>query len=181
MKNIPHEKLTAIQSEISGLVQDINNCVNWADKYLDDDTRYVTSYNLKKQRRLLNKIGNVVTQKPAIAFFGASQMGKSYMVKNLLCDEEGLLNIKNHDADPVDFLSKINPDGKGSESTSLVTRFSSDSVTDASLPPIKVKLLSPKDLAIILCDTYLSDFSTRNESIRREDIISYLDTVPGLL
>ena len=181
MKNIPQEKLTAIQQEVTGLVDDINNCVSWAEQYLDDETKYTTSYHLKKQRRVLNKIGSAVTQKPAIAFFGASQMGKSYMVKNLLCDEHGQLNIKNHSNEPVDFLSKINPDGKGAESTSLVTRFTAESVQDASLPPIKVKLLSPKDLAIILCDTYLSDFKTRREGLRQEDISEHLETLPGLL
>ncbi|MEL7147381.1 MAG: virulence factor SrfC family protein, partial [Bacteroidota bacterium] len=181
MMNIPHEKLKVIQEEVAGMVSDINSCVNWADSYLDDETRYATNYTLKKQRRVLSKIAEAVTQKPAIAFFGASQMGKSYMVKNLLCDQKGLLNIKNHNNDPVDFLSKINPDGGGSESTSLITRFTADNVQDPDLPPVKVKLLSPKDLIIILCDTYLSDFKIRHESLRQEDIVSHLEALPGLL
>ncbi len=106
----------------------------------------------------MKKIENVITGKPVIAFFGASQVGKSYMVNSLLCDDSKklfLLNHKNKD-ERIDFIKEINPEGHGNESTSVITRFSTEK-PDADKLPIKLKLLSVKDLICILCDSYYLD------------------------
>lgn len=173
MTNITQDSLNNIAGNTEKLVEVINEGVEWTNTYLTDDDRHGTNYALKKHRRTLNKVKAVVTEKPAIALFGASQVGKSYMANNLLYDSDNKLMIYNNsdEDNPIDFIKYINPSGEGTESTSTVTRFTSNYERDRSKLPVKLKLFSPRDIIIILCDSYFSDFID-DETLPRLDQIN---------
>jgi hypothetical protein len=181
MKNISAEKLNEIAAKTAALIQTVNQSINWAEKFQAHDIQL--SFDLKKYRRKMRKIGNVITGKPVIAFFGASQVGKSYMVNSLLCDESKKLSLKDHkDGSVVDFIKEINPEGHGNESTSVITRFTTD-MPKADKLPVKLKLLSVKDLICILCDSYYLDVkekSIKEHTKRTEEVFEHIKKLEAL-
>jgi hypothetical protein len=182
MKNISAEKLNQIAAKTNALIKTVNESINWAEKFQAQDIQL--SYDLKKYRRRMKKIENAITGKPVIAFFGASQVGKSYMVNSLLChDESKKLSLKDHrNGSIVDFIKEINPEGHGNESTSVITRFTTDKPKADKLP-IKLKLLSAKDLICILCDSYYLDVRekiTYDHKKRTELVISHVKSLEAL-
>lgn len=159
MNNISADKLLEIASRTSVLIQSVNNSIDWAETFMSQDLQL--SFDLKKYRRKMKKIENAITGKPVIAFFGASQVGKSYMVNSLLCDESKKLFLLDKNGNKVDFIKEINPEGHGNESTSVITRFSTEKGSQDK-KPIKLKLLSAKDIICILCDSYYQDVKDKN-------------------
>lgn len=182
MKNISKDTLQNIAQETAQLVDSINQGIKWTDQYLKDELQVDTSYKLKSYRRKLNKIKRAITTKPVIALFGASQVGKSYLVKNILSDQDNKLQITDHrDTNKqFNFIQEINPEGQGKESTSVVTRFTFEPNQDASQLPVKIKLISPKDLIVILTDSYLADIRKKKLDIKKEDISVLLEELPKL-
>jgi len=182
MSNLPQQRLQTIADSTSDLVKTINESVDWVDTYLQGQTNETVSYELKRHRRTLNKVKAAVIQKPTIALFGASQAGKSYLVKNILSDDKNQLLIPDHRNDNVttNFIQEINPEGGGSEATSLVTRFTFSENTDPLLPPVKIRFLNAKDIILIVLDSYFSDFKKRkiNSEMSRTDTEVFLKGLP---
>jgi hypothetical protein len=136
----------------------IKNSVEWSDKNLKFEEKENTSKALKRSYNELEKIKNSLKEKPVVAVFGGSQVGKSYLVKSLLSEHKEPLFIE-HNGEKYDFLSRINPPGGGAESTGLVTRFTiHNEVLDTNFP-IKVKLLTPKDILLIILDSFYLDLN----------------------
>lgn len=134
--------------------------------------------NLVNLRRKLNKKMFALDGNPAIAIYGASQMGKSYLVSGLLSDQGKPFNVIVNELNKYDFINKINPIGKRTEATSLATRFSTSYDWNNSAYPIKAKLLSPADLILVLCDTYYNDVKTKIDNALKSDVIS--ENVSGI-
>jgi hypothetical protein len=183
MNNISSDKLHEIAAKTSSLIQTINTSVHWAETYMSQDKNL--NFELKKYRRKIRKIENVITGKPVIAFFGASQVGKSYMVNSLLCDDSKKLFLLNHlnREEKIDFIKEINPEGHGNESTSVITRFSTEKARPDK-KPIKLKLLTARDLICILCDSYYQDVKDKNthsHDERVEQIKTHIDALEGFL
>ena len=159
--------LEALATKTENLISNVNEGVSIMDRYMEPEEKKSTNNLLKSYRRKLKKIRHAITQKPVVALFGASQAGKSYLVKNLLSIRKSPLiidspvNGENKDQ-KYDFIERINPVGQGAESTSVVTRFTIDACSKFQDYPVKVKLLTAKDLIIIFCDSYYSDFKIRN-------------------
>ncbi len=111
--------------------------------------------NIKNHRRQFRKLIPRVNEKPAIAFFGASQCGKSHLVKNLLKGEHSEMkvydNVYNRD---INFIKYINPDGGGNEATALVTRFKDFEKSCKIRYPVKLDFLSVKDIILTLVDGF---------------------------
>lgn len=110
---------------------------------------------------------------PSIAVYGASQVGKSYLIANLLRKSDGTpFSVAG-----IDFIHEINPITWGSRATGIVTRFSSFS-RNAELYspeyPIIMRTLSVRDTILTLCEGYyhfLDDYSIpENTQIIAEDI-----------
>jgi hypothetical protein len=161
MSNIPKEKLYKIADQSSNMIEEVNNSILWVEQYLKAEDKSIASYDLKKIRRELKKIKFSITQKPAAALYGESQVGKSYLIKNLLSTpgkELKIFDISNNN-NPHGFLEEINPKGDQTEATSVVTRFSIDKHFIDERYPIKINLLSPKDIVLFLCDSYYSDIT----------------------
>jgi hypothetical protein len=104
----------------------------------------------------LSRLAQAATTPLSVAIYGESQVGKSWLCNALLKAEDGALRILVGDTDH-DFIEKINPAKNKGESTGLVTRFTTRSVTRIEGFPVLVRLFSPTDLVKILANSYLSD------------------------
>jgi hypothetical protein len=128
--------------------------------------------NLVNFRRKLNRKKFALEGNPAAAMYGESQMGKSYLVSSLLSENGKPFTVIDGQGNDFDFINKINPIGKGAESTSLVTRFSTDYEWKNPAFPVKAKLLSPTDLVLVLCDSYYNDVKAKIDIALKSDTIS---------
>ncbi|MEG0189360.1 MAG: virulence factor SrfC family protein, partial [Algoriella sp.] len=109
-----------------------------------------------------------------MAVFGGSQVGKSYLIKNLLSSEGEPFLIKNNEID-YDFLKDINPPGVGAESTGVVTRFTIDQNLKFPDFPIQIKLLSAKDILIIVLDSFFLDLKKIKKYVALSDLNEHLE------
>jgi len=123
-------------------------------------------------RRKLNRKKFALEGNPAAAIYGASQMGKSYLVSNLLSESGSPFTIIDGQNNPYTFLDEINPEGKKKEATSLVTRFSTNYQWKNPAFPVKAKLLSPVDLVLVLCDSYYNDVKAKIDIALKSDTIT---------
>lgn len=128
--------------------------------------------NLVNFRRKLKKKKFALEGNPAAAMYGESQMGKSYLVSGLLSETEKPFTVIDGQGNSYDFINKINPEGKSVESTSLVTRFSTEYKVENPSFPIKAKLLSPADLVLVLCDSYYNDVKAKIDIALKSEAIS---------
>lgn len=129
-------------------------------------------------RRELKKKKFALEDNPAAALFGESQVGKSYLVGSLLSQNGKPFTVIDEQGNSYDFINKINPIGGGAESTSLVTRFTSNFEIKNSAFPVKAKLLTPADLVLVLCDSYYNDVKTKFDIALKSDKIS--EKISGL-
>ena len=100
-------------------------------------------------RRKLKKKKIALEGNPAAAMYGESQVGKSYLISSLLSEEGKPFSITDENNVVHNFIEEINPPGGGSESTSLVSRFSVNYKPENQKFPVKAVLLSPAD--IVFC------------------------------
>ena len=177
-KNIAYSRLEEIANQTQDMITDINKSIEWSKENLREEQVDKAAYDLKASRRKLKKIKKAVTSNTTIAVFGASQQGKSYLVKNMLCDENSVLKIPDKGNNKnYDFISHINPPGGGAEATGLVTRFTYESEL-GNCPPIKIRLLNPAEIITIITDSYFSDFKIRKNDIKAEDVKRLVEKLP---
>lgn len=158
-ENFTELELVKIKSRIEDIDSFMSDCIEWSETSPNVNNPKQISKQLKGYRRRIRKVAKVVDQKPAIAFFGASQSGKSHLVKNLLQHEKEkkFYIFDRNTGQTIDYLKSINPEGNGNESTALVTRFvQKDSIKNSSQKPIKVELLTVRDLILCICDGFYS-------------------------
>lgn len=151
-----------MENKIDKHLNKIEESILWINANLSGEKKKIAYNALVNCRRKLNKIKLAISENPAAAMFGESQMGKSYLVSGLLSTEEAPFNVIDQTGNKYDFIKSINPIGNEQESTSLVTRFTLYSDVINSEFPIKVKLLSIKDIVLLLCDTYYNDVKAHN-------------------
>lgn len=146
------------------MIQTINNqinCINdalaWIKKNKPDQYE-VRFMQLIEERRKLRKLAKAEMENPAIAAFGESQKGKSYLMGNLLQKNGVPFMVKiNGGKEEENFVQNVNPIGNNKEATGVVTRFTTFKDNDGRYNPelpVIVKLLSPSNLATILCIGY---------------------------
>ena len=172
-------QLAGIEKQAGDVVSLINDGTHWVNEYLKDEEQEQSRYALKKFRRQINKIKAVVNQKPTIALFGASQVGKSYMANNLLYNKDNKLEVYDHKSGKnIDFIKELNPEGKGNEATSAVTRFTSEMAqADQDKPPVKLKLFDVKDVMCVLCDSFFNDFKNEGEPFTKQQVLDHMEQV----
>lgn len=134
--------------------------LKWTKSFIKDidDSRKIRKECLSNQL-ILNRIGFASDFNPSVAVFGESQVGKSYLVDNLLTTERSPLTIYDGSGKGYGFIESINPIGGGKESTSLISRFTINRYSDNPDYPICCVMMTPADIVMILCDTYFSDTS----------------------
>jgi hypothetical protein len=176
MQNIEKAKVEDIRNNSDKLYSLFNETDKWVSQNLKFEEGETLSIRIKDGRRVVRKIRRSLDSKPVFALFGASQVGKSYLVKNLLSVDGQPLEIM-LDGKPYDFLKQINPPGVGAESTGVVTRFSIDSLAINNDFPIRIKLLDVKDIIIIICDGFFSDLKKITDYPTADGLNIFLDNL----
>ncbi len=138
-------------------LQVIEKANSWIQSALEGNKRRESHDVLVKCRRELKKKRLVLESNPATAIYGESQVGKSYLVSSLLSGKHNQFSLQGGDGTQYNFIEAVNPPGGGSESTSLVSRFSVNYTPIDAKFPIKAVLLSPADLILVLCDSFYND------------------------
>ncbi len=163
-----HEIEAQLEANKSGLI--------WAGTHLKADSLASTRDNLVSNRLNLKRVKRALEVNPGAAVFGESQVGKSYLVQNLLKNKKGIFNVMSDKTRSIGFIESLNPSGGGVESTSLITRFTvRDEIVNESYP-IKAMIYSPTDIILTLCDTYYSD--VKNHTFPKENKIKeHLNTL----
>ncbi len=133
----------------------------WIKNSLDGEKQKNAYRNLVNCRRKLNKKKIALEGNPAAALYGESQVGKSYLISSLLTENGNPFGLKNENGKFHNFIEEINPPGGGSESTSLISRFSVSYKPINSKYPIKAVLLSPADIVLVLCDSFYNDINLK--------------------
>lgn len=142
-------------------IEIVNEGLNWVNNKLSGTQKEKAHQSLISRRRELNKIKAAIQVDPAVVLYGASQCGKSHLANIILSDEASSLRIVDNDDKGYPFLTHINPQGNG-EATGLITRFTIRNVSDINDYPVAVKLMSVKDLVLMLCEGYYNEVTSRN-------------------
>ncbi len=152
--------------------QVIDDGMSWVNQNAEEDKRKVTISDLKTYKRHINRYAKAIDKRPAIAIFGQSQVGKSYLVSNLAKTPQAysLLVKVPGSGDEIDFIKNINPPGGGKEATGLVTRFTTDDKFEQSWKPFELKIFTQSDLVCVIANGYLSDITHYSYTIDREKI-----------
>lgn len=157
MNNYTNEQLEALQRDTEQFHSLLNDSASWVKQNLSLEEEESMSNFIHETKSEVAVLKEGITTKPVFALFGISQVGKSYLVKNMLSIEGKSLEIELPGGEKLDFLQSINPKGGGTESTGVVSRFTIDAPCINPSYPIQVKLLDVKDLVLIICDSFFSD------------------------
>lgn len=158
---------------IATQIENINKSLEWIKKNKTQD--YEQKFlQLVEERRKLKKLLIANEENPAIAAFGVSQVGKSYLM-NCILQRDGKPFIIEADGNEYKFIEEMNPKTNGVEATGVVTRFSSFSRNPerhSDRFPILMKCLSVADIIIVISEGYyhdVTDYTTYSEA----DITKY--------
>lgn len=149
-------------------IEKIDKSLRWVKKYRPEhyEQRFL---QLVEERRKLRKMAQAAEENPAIAAYGKSQVGKSYLMSNMLQQEvtlpDGRKGIKAFEVvaeggKRYNFINEMNPITTSTEATGVVTRFSSFSRHPERYSekyPVLMRSLSAMDITLILCDGYYND------------------------
>jgi len=156
MKHYSEQDIALLKENINSNNSKLTESVKWVEDNLKYEEKNALLLKIKNALNTFKKVYNSIDSKPVIAVFGGSQVGKSYLIKNLLSKKDQPFVIRNNGIE-YDFLKDINPIGKGTESTGVVTRFTVNNEVKFEEFPIKVKLISAKDILIIVLDSFFLD------------------------
>lgn len=156
MKHYSEQDIALLKENINTNSIKLTESVKWVEGNLKYEEKHTLLLKLKNAQNTFRKVSDNIDSKPVIAVFGGSQVGKSYLIKNLLSSKGQPFVIRNNNKE-YDFLKDINPPGVGAESTGVVTRFTVNNEVKFEEFPIKIKLISPKDILIIILDSFFLD------------------------
>lgn len=172
MSQDPDNKLAEEFRTLTGLAAEAGAWVKSNVAVKDGRTAVISG--LSNAGRKSRRMEFAARARPAIAVFGPSQAGKSYLVSNLAkLPEQDTLEIIISETEKLDFIRDINPSG-GKESTGLVTRFttrpkenvlSGISGSHTGDTPFSVRFLSQADIVRVLANGYFSDISERDYAV----------------
>lgn len=143
--------------KIINQIELIGRSIGWVNDSLEGEKKKIAYRNLAGFRRQLKKKKYAMEGNPAAAMYGESQAGKSYLVSALLSGRGKPFKVQDGAGNEFDFITEINPRGNEMESTSVVTRFSTNYSTINTKYPIIVKTLLPADIVLIICEAYYNN------------------------
>ena len=149
-------------------IDNIDKSLRWIKKNKPSDYEQ-RFFQLVEERRKLKKMQTANEDNPAIAAFGVSQVGKSYLM-NCMLQKDGQPFLIEADGRTYKFIEEMNPKTNDTEATGVVTRFTSfsrDKEKYSKEYPILMKCLTVTDIILILSDGYyndISDYTTYSES-----------------
>lgn len=159
-----------IESDIKA----IKEAIVWSEGMPEADRPSLKKLN--NTRRELKKIKYALDERPSVAAFGESQMGKSYLVSALMSTADRLFCVTSNGKE-YNFISEINPSLPNStiEATGVITRFSAKNDIGVSDGYLRAQLLTKSDIILILCEAFYNqiDYSSNNvkESSEINDIL----------
>lgn len=157
-----------MEQNINNLIDNINDSLAWIKKYKPSDYEQ-KFFSLIEERRKLGIIKTACKDNPAIAAYGVSQVGKSYLINTIL-QKDGKPFTLEANGKQYNFIEEMNPKTKNTEATGVVTRFTSfrkNPERYSTEYPILMRCLSISDIILILCDGYyndISDFTSLSEN-----------------
>lgn len=174
MNDIVELKNNELIQNVTIQIASINKFINWVDKNLKQSRREETFKKLVNIRRYLKRLRFSLESNPAIAAFGESQKGKSYVISSLLARKgQQFMVIDPKDQKQYNFVEQFNPITRDTEATGVATRFTkSYDVLDVNFP-VLVRILSIADMLQILCDTAYNDVKSHSV-IDKEDIDDFM-------
>jgi hypothetical protein len=146
-----------MEQKILSQLELIEKSNDWIKSSLDGEKQKNAYHKMVDCRRSLNKKKFALEGNPAAAMYGESQAGKSYLVSALLSEEGKPFMIHDGVGNEFDFKNEVNPRGKETESTSVVTRFSTKYKWINQDYPVIAKLLSPTDIILVICEAYYNN------------------------
>lgn len=174
MNDFIESKNRDLIKNVSDQITAINNFIHWADNHLQESRREETFKNLVNVRRQLKRLRFSLESNPAIAAFGESQKGKSYVISSLLARKgQQFMVLDPKTGEEYNFVERLNPITRDTEATGVATRFTKEYFVPDDNYPIKVKVLSIADMLQILCDTAYNDVKSHSV-IDKEDIDEYM-------
>lgn len=174
MNDTIDRKNAELVERITGQIRSIDDFIQWSDHHLQESRREETFKSLVNVRRQLKRYRFALESNPAIAAFGESQKGKSYVISSLLARKGKQFMV--HDPQSgtdYNFVEQFNPITRDTEATGVATRFTRGYEMPSEQFPVLVKLLSVADILQILCDTAYNDVKSHSV-IDREDIDEFM-------
>lgn len=154
--------------EIISQIENINKSLAWVKKNKPND--YEQKFlQLVEERRKLRRLADAQQDSPAIAAYGESQVGKSYMM-NCILQNNGKPFLIESGGRKYNFIEEMNPKTKNTEATGVVTRFTSFSHAPGRYSaqyPIMMRCFSVADVVMVVSDGYyldIQDFTTYSEA-----------------
>lgn len=174
MNNIIESKNQEMVQNITEQIDSLNSFAKWSDKNLQESRREETYKKIVNLRRQLKRLRNSLESNPAIAAFGESQKGKSYVISSLLARKgQQFMVVDPKTGKQYNFVEEFNPISRDVEATGVATRFTASyQIIDDSFP-VLVKILSIADMLNILCDTAYNDV-VAHSVINKEDIDDFI-------
>jgi len=151
-----------MEKNIQKQLKIIEKSISWINHSLEGNKAKEAYRTMVNCRRALNRKKFALGGNPAAALYGESQAGKSYLVSALLSDEGKTFMVSDGSGNEYDFKKQINPRGNEMESTSIVTRFSTKYKWIDPAFPIIIKMLSPTDIILVICEAYYNNLDVNN-------------------
>ncbi len=166
--------------DIDDSLEGLKNGIEWTNTYLKAERKINSYKKMVNIRREYKKIRYALQQNPSAALYGVSQVGKSYLANIMLSKPGNNFIVKDYKNNiEYDYLEQINPKGGGTEATAVVTRFS----TNIQIPnedfPVMIKIMRPKDIAIMLIDSALSEVRKGLEVLSELEIKDVIEQLQG--
>ena len=165
---------------IQNRIETINKSIEWI-KHNKSEYYGQLYMELVKERCKLRRLVIAEKDNPAIATYGESQKGKSYVITNLLQKSGDPYMVKTPNGS-YNFINTINPIGINTEATGVVTRFSAFTRYPHKYRadyPVMVRLLTVTDIIAILCDGYFNDVKDPICCLGKshEEITTYIEEI----
>lgn len=172
------EYIRETKDKIQELQQTVRRSESWINMHLVAEDKAASYGKIVDIRRELKKIDYAISQNQSAALFGESQVGKSYLVKNLLSVDGSPFLLKDEaNNKEYNFLEDINPRGQNVEATSVVTRFAINVEAPDLNYPILIRVFSPKDIALSLIDSCYSELRESLINLPQEEIKERLQSL----
>lgn len=147
-------------SDIKKQIENINSSLSWIKTNRPEHYEH-RFLQLVEERRKLVRIEDVDKDNPAIAAYGVSQVGKSYLM-NCMLQKNGSPFMIDVEGTRYNFIEEMNPKTDNTEATGVVTRFTSFSKSPERFSqkyPIMMRCLSVSDIILVVSDGYYNDLT----------------------
>lgn len=144
----------------------INQSLEW-EKNVPTSDRLNYRQTLINLHREYNKIKYAIEERPSVAVFGESQMGKSYLVSAIMSTPDCPFKVTDGKKS-YNFINDINPSSPNStiEATGVITRFTTNHQADTAAEGyLRAQLLSLADIVLILSEAYYNQVDYSHENI----------------